>query len=163
LEEKAQIMSDSIFLETTTIAASRSIAEITAELVKNGARQIATTYSPEGNASGVRWLMILYGDKPVWFQMPAKVDPVYNRMYKRAAAKPRRRGPINSQELRAQAERIAWRQLLMWVKVQMAMIQHGMAEYAQVFLPYVEDPRNGRTVWDTFSEQQFKAIDAPKQ
>jgi hypothetical protein len=155
-------MADTMFLETTEVPASRSIAEITSELVKNGARQIATTYGEKGQASGIRWLMLLYGDKPVWFQMPAKVEPVYNRLYKRASEMRRGYRPIDSAALREKAERIAWRQLLMWVKVQMAMIQHGMAEYAQVFLPYVE-ASDGRTAWDAFRDQNFKQIEAPKQ
>jgi hypothetical protein len=65
--------------------------------------------------------------------------------------------------LQATAERVAWRQLLMWVKVQMALIQLEMVEFAQVFLPYVQASERGETVWDAFKGQRFKQIEGPKQ
>jgi len=148
-----------MYLETTEVPAERSMAEIASVLVQAGALEIATTYEG-GVPAGVRWRMMLY-DRPVWFILPAKVDPVYNALYKRRVSGRGRLGGIDTRKLRDTARRVAWRQLLTWVKVQMAMIEHGMAEYGQVFLPYV-DSGGGRTAWDHFRETNFKMIEAPK-
>lgn len=151
---------DTMFLETTEVPALKSMGEITSALVKAGAREISTTYGDGGKAAGIRWSMWLY-DRPVWFVMPAKTEAVYTTLYKRKSGSGRM---INSQDLRDKAERVAWRQLLMWVKVQLALIEHGMTEYAQAFFPYMsEGPGSNATVWDMFREQKFKAIEAPKQ
>jgi hypothetical protein len=49
----------------------------------------------------------------------------------------------------------------MWVKVQMSLVELGMVEYAEVFLPYVQEHPGGRTMWDAARESQFKALPAP--
>lgn len=138
---------DSLFLETTTVPAAKTIGEITAVLVKSGARTIETIYE-NGRAAGLCWSMMLY-DRPVYFRMPAKVDPVYKLLRKNA-------GHVSASRdanLCDQAERVAWRQMLAWVKVQMSLVEIGMVEYAQVFLPYVTD--GNTTVWERFRESRL--------
>ncbi len=66
----------------------------------------------------------------------------------------RRRGPPPRR-----AERIAWRQLLRWVQIQIAMIQTGMVDAAEVFLPYMEV--GGRTLYRAFADTQFKRLPPP--
>jgi hypothetical protein len=52
--------------------------------------------------------------------------------------------------------------MLAWVKLQMALIELGMVEYAQVFLPYLKG-EGGLTMWDAAKQSHFKAIEGPKQ
>lgn len=46
-------------------------------------------------------------------------------------------------------ERVAWRIVKDWVEAQMALIESGLAELPEVFLPYAVKP-DGRTVYDEF-------------
>jgi hypothetical protein len=148
-----------LYMETTTIPANRTIGDITARLVEAGARAIRTEYGEGGKPVALCWSMMIH-QMPVFFQMPAKIEPLFKYL------RQRRRGYMGAKDLarlQEQAERIAWRQLLRWVEVQLSLIEIGMVEYAQVFLPYVQENEGStRTVWDVFREQRFKAIEAPK-
>jgi hypothetical protein len=147
-------MAEKLFLETTEVPAAKSLGELTAVLVKAGARSIQTHFDG-GKPSGLRWSMDLYGHV-VWFELPVKVEPVFQVLRKRKPG-------LNATQvahLRATAERVAWRQLLMWVKVQMALIELNMVEFAQVFLPYVHDANRNESVWEAFREQRFKELPA---
>jgi hypothetical protein len=147
-----------LFLETTTVPATTSLSEVSAVLVKAGAVSIETTYA-DGKPSGLRWSMKLYNNL-VWFELPVKTEPVYKLFLKRNSG---RRIRPNADRIRVMAERVAWRQLLTWVKVQMAMVELDQVEFAQIFLPYVQNPTTGASVWDMFKEQKFKALAAPTQ
>lgn len=145
-----------LYLEHTTVPASKTIGEITSLLVQAGAAEISTTYV-QGEPAGVRWRMELYG-QPAWFEMPVKIDAVFKVMY---ARKPRQ-AQTTIEELKTKALRIAWRQLLAWTQLQLAMIQIGMAEFGQVFLAYTVGQDN-QTVWEVFKQQQYKQLPAPSQ
>lgn len=147
---------DTLYLQTTEVPAAKSIGEITAVLVKAGARSIQTLYDA-GKPAGLEWPMMLYG-RPVYFRMPVKIEPVFLLLKKRSGAYTHEK----IARLRDQAGRIAWRQMLAWVKLQMALIELGMVEYAQVFLPYVVG-EGGQTMWDAATATHFRAIEAPKQ
>ena len=56
--------------------------------------------------------------------------------------------------IRAQAERVGWRQLLRWVQAQLAMIEVGMAQRAEVFMPYIQQA-DGRTFFEYFEAKQL--------
>jgi hypothetical protein len=123
-------------------------------LVKHGANHISTEYA-NGAPTGLRWSMVLY-NQTVWFQLPVKVDPVAKLLYRKCRTQHSRAA------VPAQATRVAWRQLLRWVQVQLAMIQLGMVEFAQVFLAYMQESERGETVWNALRESRFKQIEAPK-
>ena len=53
--------------------------------------------------------------------------------------------------------------MLVWVKLQMALVELGMVEYAQVFLPYVQEQPGGRTMWEVAAATQFKALPPPSE
>lgn len=146
-----------LHMETTSVPVAKTIGEITALLVEAGARAIRTEYD-QASPVALSWSMVIY-DRPVFFQMPAKVTPVFKYL------RSKRSGFVNASQIRnlgEQAARVAWRQLLRWVEVQLALIDVGMVEYAQVFLAYQQEHEGGRTVWDAFKEHQFKALEAPK-
>lgn len=140
---------NSIYLETTDVAPEKSAGEITAELVKAGAREISTQYGTEGKVTGMRWAMPV-GRQMVYFAMPAKVDAVFKILRKRVT------GYFNTQaeaKLRAKAERIAWRQLFRWTQAQNAMIQTGMAEPAEIFMAYAVAPGSSQTMFQAWTSQ----------
>lgn len=144
-----------IYMESTEVPADRSAADISAALVRAGATSVSLRYD-EGKIAGMSWTMKV-GSVVLPFTMPARVDPVYRILKSRA------NGNINNamaEKIRGKAERIAWRQLLRWVLVQLAMIETGMAERGEVFMPYMQQS-DGSTFFEYFKSKQL-ALPAPE-
>ena len=57
---------------------------------------------------------------------------------------------------------MAWRQLLRWTQAQMAMIQCGMAESAEVFFAYLQSP-SGFSIFQEFAEQGLRMLPPGKE
>jgi hypothetical protein len=130
-----------IYMETTKVPPERSASEITSLLVRAGARQLLMEYDKAGKLTGLKFMLEIRG-RPVPFALPARTDAVFKYLQ---TQRKRGRGGKEDQD-REQSERIAWRQLLRWVQAQIAMIEIGMVEAGEVFLPYVEvEP--GVTAW----------------
>jgi hypothetical protein len=135
-----------MYLETTTVPAAQSIAEIVRALVEAGARSVETVYGDAGKPVGLSWSMVMF-NRPQYFSLPARVEPVYKILAKqKSRTKP--------DALRQQAERVAWRQMRAWVDSQVALVQLGMVEFAQVFLPYAQGQQGGPTMWEAFRDVQ---------
>jgi hypothetical protein len=69
----------------------------------------------------------------------------------------------NKQRLQVKAERVAWRQLLRWTQAQIAMIETGMVEAAEVFLPYMFNTQKSQTLFQTMMESQLKMLPPTRQ
>lgn len=143
-----------LYMETTEVSAERSAAEVSAVLIRAGATQIATEYE-KGEIVGLRWTMRIAG-RELLFAMPARVEPVYKIIHGRRDSY--RRAEFEAKD-RDQAKRVAWRQLLRWVQAQLAMVECGMTEAAEVFFPYLQTP-SGNTIYTMFREQEFKMLPA---
>jgi hypothetical protein len=146
--------STTVFMGTTEVPAATSRNQIMALLVERGAENIAMEYTARrvtGLSFGlVTTLGLLH------FALPLRVEPIFailqsQRKYNRTKHE--------SQDIE-RAERIAWRQLLRWMEAQMALIDLGMVEDSEVFLPYALE-RSGKTMFQIFAEQ--KRITAPKE
>lgn len=148
-------MKKPIFMENTEISAERSAGEISACLVRAGATSISTKFDA-GKLVGLNWTMRV-GPADLQFAMPARVEPVYQILLKRRAGFTDNATKLR---IRAQAERVAWRQLLRWVQAQLAMIDVGMAQSAEVFMPYIQQ-HDGRTFFEYFESKQLQ-LDASK-
>ena len=120
---------------TTTIDAYQSLGEIQAALAKHGARRVMIHYGDGGAPQAVTF-GIETPCGPQVFLLPANVSGVYEALKRQKA-----RG--FSQE---QAFRTAWRNVRDWVLAQMAFIEAGNADLAEVFLPYLTDGR-GHTAY----------------
>ena len=140
-------------METTDKAPEVSAGEITAALIAAGASQITTHYAG-GSISGLRWTMRI-GGADVVFDMPARVEPVYKILKSRI---PGRLPLAKEMKLREKADRVAWRQLLRWVQAQIAMIDTGMVQAGEVFLPYMLDSGRNQTLFQIMMDTQFKAL-----
>ena len=138
-----------IYMETTEIPPERSAAEVSSVLVQAGATSVSVRYA-DGKLCGMSWTMPV-GIQELLFAMPARIEPVYKLL------KSRRSGYIDKQldaRIRAQAERVAWRQLLRWVQAQLAMIDTGMVKRGEVFMPYIQQP-DGSTFYEFFESKQL--------
>lgn len=145
-----------LFMESTEIPPEKTAGEIAQVLVTAGATQIATEYDG-GKVRGLRWTMRISG-REILFSMPVRVEPIYQILYKRVEG----RWGIDTGKIREKAERVAWRQLLRWVQAQMAMIDCGMSEASEVFLPYMQTP-SGQTLFEALKGGGFKQLAGPEQ
>lgn len=139
-----------IYMETTEIAAEKSAAEVSSLLVQAGATSVSVRYDG-GKIVGMMWTMRV-GPGELPFTMPARVEPVYKLLLSR------RTGYQDDEakaRVRAQAERVAWRQLLRWVQAQLAMIEVGMAQRGEVFMPYIRHA-DGTTFYEYFESKQLQ-------
>lgn len=126
---------------TTKIDASKTVAEIQQLLGKAGCQKVLVDYTdrePEAVTFAVT-----AGGKQMFFTLPANPQGVL-------AALKRDRVPGAYQNL-AQARRVAWRVIKNWIEAQLAIIDAGQAQLAEVFLPYAQ-LTTGQTL--------YKAIEA---
>ena len=124
----------SILMETTRVSASESASQIAAKL---GACKSVISVNQEyrnGEIFAIGFRIKDGAGPPVSCILPVRTHGIF--LYLQG-----KRARINqgTDELdKAQAERIAWRQLLRWVEAQLAMIEIGMREPDEVFLPWIE-------------------------
>lgn len=127
--------------ETTQISAENTADEIAASFLVAGATGIATVYAEE-KVVGLRWSLAIAGVE-AQFYMPVRLGPAYWTL---------RRGRVDltdkeDAELWEAARRVAWRQLLHWVRAQFALINSGALEAGEAFFPYLQMP-SGRSAVD---------------
>lgn len=141
-------MTMSIYMATTSIEAKKTAQEIMDLLGKNGAKYIQTEYANE-EIIGIDFI-IEHNGKKIPFRLPIRWEPVLNAMEKdkntpRHFCKP------------DQAQRVAWRQIFRWVQAQFALIQIGMVDIKEVFLPYILVDRD-TTYYEQVASKQFIQI-----
>lgn len=127
---------------TSGVSIHTSLGAIQGELAKHGARQIMVEYDDSGKPYGVAFAI----DTPQGrrgFVLPANVDGVVE-CFKRQKVKADRE----------QAERTAWKNVHDWVMAQMAIIEAGMVQMEEVFLPYLTDGR-GNTLFKLYQSGQL--------
>lgn len=153
-----------LFMGTTEISAERSAGEITGLLVKCGAKQIATDYQ-NGKIAGLRFILAANG-RDWMFSLPARTEPVFQLLVKRkpwSVSRTRLSKPNYEDRLRADAERIGWRQLFRWVQAQTALMDLGMVSASEVFFPYLNFDASGQTLFQKFEGEGLKLLTAGAQ
>jgi hypothetical protein len=117
---------------TTEIAASKTIGEVQAMLVKAGARKIMTDYDGEGNPTTISFLVATtWGERG--FILPANIESVYRVLERQADQKK----IATRYATKEQASRVGWRIIKDWVEAQIAIIETEMVTLDQVMLPYM--------------------------
>lgn len=138
---------------TSTVPASRSIDKIEKCLVDHGAKQIAKAYD-DGIVIGIKFVMAIDGRDTV-FSLPAKVENCKQVFISQRVNMISNAG---MEKISKQAERTAWRIILDWIEIQMAMIDLAQIEMAEVFLAYVFNPQTNQTFFEMMKEDEFKAL-----
>ncbi len=150
-------MKKTLFMETTSIEASKTAAEITSLLVQSGAVHISHEYGQDKEICGLKFALKVREN--MWtVALPARVDPIFKiingrRKFNRNA---------NARDDMAQAKRVAWRQLLRWCEAQLAMVDAGMVEAGEVFLSYAQD-KTGVSFFERVVTDQSRLLEAPKE
>lgn len=123
---------------TTKVSAERTISEIQTILVKAGADAIQLEYLG-GKTVGLAF-RINTPQGIIYYKLPVNLRGVKASMV---------RDKVKHADLDAQAYRVSWRILKHWIEAQMGIIQSGMAELAQVLLPYARTD-HGDTIYERF-------------
>jgi len=113
---------------TTQIDSFKTIGEIQKILVEHGAQAIMVDYDAAKNPVALTFFMMI-NEKPINFRLPSNYHGI------RKALERDRRVP-SKLKTDAQAMRVAWRIIKDWTEAQMAIVEAGLAELAEVFLPY---------------------------
>lgn len=138
---------------TTTIAAEKTGSEIQSKLARAGASAVMSEFDDDGVMSSIAFrLSTPYG--VVFFRLPANTEGVYRALIANPKVPKRLR-------TREQAGRVAWRIIKDWIKAQLALVEAGVAEMPEVFLPYAQN-RDGRTVYETLKSDGFNALSHDK-
>jgi len=133
-----------IYMGTTKIDAGKTAAEISELLGRYGVTTVQSTFD-RGEVVGLAF-SIVAGSLELYYKLPVRHEPVLQVL-----KKSKMRGEYKNE---AQARRTAWRQVLRWVEAQMALIETGMADIKEIFLPYMMTPQ-GRTLFQEMSGARF--------
>ena len=126
---------------TTKVPVDKTINDLQKILTKAKASAIMTEYE-NGQPSALSFRVAVDGHD-MHFCLPVKIDGV-------TAALKRDREYRDD----AHARRVAWRIVKDWCDSQMALIDAGQAELAQIFLPYAQAP-NGETFYQAVKGRGF--------
>lgn len=149
-----------ILNHTTEVPAATTVSQVIGMLARKGAQSITQDFFGDGRVKAVSFVLRV-GVMPVRFLLPANTAGVASVLRKEkpfgSYSKGTRDGYYAKQV--AQAERIAWRILKDWVEAQMALIESGQAEAAQVFMPYATHA-SGQTMYELWNETNQKSLPA---
>jgi len=135
---------------TTSIQAQKTAGEIQGILAMKGAHSIAIDYE-EGQPAALTFRLNIRGQE-ISFRLPCNWRGVEQTM-RRDKKCPQR---FKNSE---QARRVAWRIVKDWVEAQLAIIESGQAEVAEVFLPYAVTG-NGETLIQRMTQDPSRLLTA---
>ena len=139
----------SIYMETTSIPAEETVAQIQRILGRYGASAIMTEYE-DGNIKALSF-KVRCGEVEVPFRLPCRHEAVYTIL----AAKKRKFRSDTEDKLKVQAKNVAWRQILRWIEAQMALVETSMVKMQEVMMPYIQVDLNGRTLFEKMESGKF--------
>ena len=141
---------------TTTVEASKTLAEIQALLARRGARAIQIDYDGEGEPVALAFQV----ETPIGrqaYRLPANIDAVFTVLTNQ-----HRRGSVQRRFVtRAQAARVGWRIIKDWVLAQLAIVETQMTTLDEVMMPWMIAGREGQTVYQLYAQRQL-ALPAAK-
>jgi hypothetical protein len=115
---------------TTTIDPHRTVGEIQKLLAGKGARGILTEYA-DGEPVAVAF-QIEHSGQVLRYRLPCRAAAVHNiLLHEYRAGKVQKRFAEKSH-----AQRVAWRIVKDWIEAQLALVESGMTDMAEVFMPY---------------------------
>lgn len=134
---------------TTKIAPMKTANEIQGLLAAKGAKSINIDYQNGGPIA--LYFKIEVNCQEVIFRLPCNSDGVEKAMNKDRSIPPRYKN-------REQAKCVAWRIVKDWVEAQLAIIESGQAELAEVFLPYAVIVSTGQTLFERMKAEPTRLL-----
>ena len=145
-------MGKAMFMETTTIAPEKTVAQITQLLTQYNVAAVLLDYEHGGKVAAVSFRLSVGQNNQIPFRLPCRWQAVKAKLA--AARKKATRGDT----LDDWARRVAWRQVLRWLEAQLAMVDTGMVKMEEVMLPYAQLGMSGSTVYEAISGNGYQAI-----
>lgn len=134
---------------TTKISPDKTVGEIQSLLGKKGAKSVNLEYAERRPAAVL--FVVSFNGQDITFRLPCNIKGVLEAMRKD------RKIPRSSQNY-DQAERTAWRIVKDWIEAQMAIIESGQSEMAEVFMPYAVVAATDKTLFQTFTESPNRLL-----
>ena len=145
-----------LYMQTTKISAEQTAAKIQNLLGMNGAKAIMSEFE-KCEVVALSFKIEING-REIPFRLPIREEPIFKHLYTRVKNQKKER----EQEIREQAKRVAWRQILRWLEAQLALTQTGMAYIKEVFMPYIQIDISGQTLYQRMSKDNFQALEYKK-
>lgn len=117
-----------LFMESTEVPDTKTVAEIQDLLARRGASSVMVEYE-NGQVESLMFQFTV-NEQSIPFRLPCRHESVTN-ILTRHGKKVRKNDTMDRM-----SRRIAWRQILRWVQAQLALIETGMVNAQEVFLPY---------------------------
>lgn len=134
---------------TTRIDPGKTAMEIQTALIKArlGIQAVVFEYDEDtGRLTGLSFTMNLPGG-PQAFTLPARIEKTHKLLQND-------RSLTASQKTYEQAERTAWRVLKTWIEGQIALIQTGLADTAEVMFAYALTGNGRETLYNRWQEER---------
>lgn len=139
----------SILNYTTSISTEKTGSEIQRKLADAKAGAILFEYDSDGIMNSLSFrLNTQYG--LVFFRLPSNRSGVLRALRSDKKVPSR----LKTEE---QAARVAWRITKDWVEAQLAIVEAGMAEMSEVFLPYAQGS-DGRTMFQAIKSNGLQQL-----
>ncbi len=139
---------------TSVVPAVKSQAAIEQLLVQAGATTTSKFFNEATKQCEGFFFQIKLGDVPLAFKLPVNTDLVYQQF----VATTRNLDARKRAQLRAQAERTAWRTLHEWAQIQLDMIALSQVELLQVLMPYQYDQERQQTFFERVMNSDLKLL-----
>jgi hypothetical protein len=132
--KNSQSSSRNIFNDIQKMLATHKVQQISFRYEENGS----------GRIIGIDFSLLI-NDIVYPFRLPARIRNVELVMYGKR---------VLTQTQKEQAYRTAWANLRDWISAQLAMIDTGMVQAEEVFLPYLLS-HGGQTLFESMRDHQF--------
>ena len=132
---------------TTSIDPHKTVGEIQKLLATKGARGILLEYNKHGDPSAVAFQMEVKGQL-LGYRLPCRAEKVYDVLGKQwKAGKVERRYTTMEH-----AVRVGWRIIKDWIEAQLAIVESGMVDMEEVFMPY-QLMSNNQTMYEVMQRK----------
>ncbi len=147
---------------TTKIPIETTITEIEKLLISSGASKILKDYDNGGNIESISFTLVTEkGELP--FKLPMNVEAVLQTLktqsgeYKNYRSGQQRKIP-QSMVNKEQAARVGWRIIKDWLEAQLALFFLQMVKIEEIFLPYMYNAKEDKTMFQMLEEKGFDKL-----
>jgi hypothetical protein len=140
--------------KTSVISPERSILKIEQILIGVGATNIAKEYA--GGKVAAVMFAVRRGISSQFFKLPARAEAVYKHLLGKRTSLT----AVQMRNLREQAERTAWKNVMEWVDLQATMIKLDQIEFMEAFFAHAYSMDENKTFFERVKENQFKQLSA---
>lgn len=128
---------------STSITAAKTVGEIQTMLTNAGANRIMIE-----NDAQRQPIALAFELHEHQYRLPCRHEAVYIKLHRDRKVPPR----LSTRE---QALRVAWRILKDWTEAQLAIIETGMVQVDEVFMPY-QLLSNGQSFYEHYNARQLE-------